>query len=146
MVCICVRAVPNSVMNEMEDKDRALLNKEMNIWQILNNFPFQMLFGNTIDDSDDLYDDDEYDYYGDEYDDDDEDEDYEDIDVTNIVIDDAKYLKDETDNDSEEFIDFFYSHGNNVLFDCEGGDCGEDTQEEKNDFTVISMPPMVTKK
>lgn len=135
-------------MNEMEDKDRALLNKEMSIWQVLNNFPFQMLFGNTLDDSDDLYDDDdEYDYYGDEYDDEDEDEDGEDIDVTNIVIDDAKYLKDETDNDSEEFIDFFYSHGNDVFFECKDGDCSQDTQEAENDdFTVISMPPMVTKK
>ena len=135
-------------MNEMEDKDRALLNKEMSIWQVLNNFPFQMLFGNTLDDSDDLYDDDdEYDYYGDEYDDEDEDEDGEDIDVTNIVIDDAKYLKGETDNDSEEFIDFFYSHGNDVFFECKDGDCSQDTQEAENDdFTVISMPPMVTKK
>ena len=140
-------AVPDSVLNEMDEEDRAMLNKDMDIWQVLNNFPFQMFFRDNIDNSDDDY---EEEYDDDDYDDDDydyDDDDDDDIDVTYIVIDDAKYLKPEEDNDSDEVNDFFYSDDYDTFYDCKDGDCSEDDDKATDDdFTVISMPPMITKK
>ncbi|XP_070181233.1 uncharacterized protein [Littorina saxatilis] len=156
-------------VTEREDDTR---DNDMDIWQILTNFPFSMLLGKHnvnedeyyseeydedeyYDEHDDEYDDDydtedEYDeYYDDEdsYDDEDYDDSYDDDDEDDeeysVSLEDnrATFLKKETDNGSDE--DDYYDD------DCDDGTlCDDDNNDvkKKDDFTVFSLPPMITKK